>query len=265
MIPAERQHFILSRLAECDILSIQQLTELLDVSHMTIRRDIQMLEQTGRVASVAGGVRLSRKLDQELPHLQKAAMNAAQKQAIGAAAAAMVRDGMVVYLDAGTTALEVARRIGDRSGLTVVTNDFVVCAYLSTHSDCTLYHSGGMVERANQSCVGPAAAQALAGFNYDIAFISTSSWTSSGLSSPSELKGPVKVAVTAQAKRVVLTSDSFKYGVVAALNILLISAFDTIVTDTGLDAGVVAELRDRNITVVIAGDDPSTQNEGDAP
>ncbi|MGY9045702.1 MAG: DeoR family transcriptional regulator, partial [Rhodobacterales bacterium] len=192
MIPAERQQFILSQLAERDVLSIQQLTELLGVSHMTIRRDIQVLEETRRVASVTGGVRLSRKLNQELPHLEKAAINAAQKRAIGAAAASMVRNGMVVYLDAGTTGLEIARRIAERSDLTVVTNDFVICAYLSTHSSCALYHSGGMVERANQSCVGGATAQALTRFNYDIAFISTSCWTISGLSSPSELKGPVK-------------------------------------------------------------------------
>ncbi len=192
MIPAERQQFILSCLAERDIVSIADLVERLGVSHMTVRRDIQALEEAGRVTSVTGGVRLSRRLAQELPHLQKAAMNTGAKRAVGQAAADLVRDGMVIYLDAGTTLLELARQIAGRRGLTVVTNDFVICAWLSTHSDCTLYHSGGLVERANQSCVGGAASEALARFNYDIAFISTSSWTVAGLSSPSEAKGPVK-------------------------------------------------------------------------
>ncbi len=127
---------------------------------MTVRRDIQALEEAGRAF-----LRHRRRAPcravwrRELPHLQKAAMNTGAKRAVGQAAADLVRDGMVIYLDAGTTLLELARQIAGRGGLTVVTNDFVICAWLSTHSDCTLYHSGGLVERANQSCVGGAASE----------------------------------------------------------------------------------------------------------
>ena len=252
MIPAERQQFILSCLAERDIVSIADLVDRLGVSHMTVRRDIQVLEDAGRVSSVTGGVRLSRRLAQELPHLQKAAINTDAKRAVGQAAADLVRDGMVIYLDAGTTLLELARQIAGRRGLTVVTNDFVICAWLSTHSDCTLYHSGGLVERANQSCVGGAASEALARFNYDIAFISTSSWTVAGLSSPSDAKGPVKRVAVDRARRGVLVSDATKYGAVAAMNILPVSVFDTVVTDAGIDAEAADALRDMGIQVILA-------------
>ncbi|WP_378949117.1 DeoR family transcriptional regulator [Paracoccus sp. R86501] len=254
MIPAERQQFILTCLAERDIVTIADLVERLGVSHMTVRRDIQVLEDAGRVTSVTGGVRLSRRLAQELPHLQKAELNTGAKHAVGKAAAELVRDGMVVYVDAGTTMLELARQIGDRRGLTVVTNDFVVCAWLSTHSDCTLYHSGGLVERANQSCVGGAASDALARFNYDIAFISTSSWTLAGLSSPSEAKGPVKRVATEQARHAVLVSDSTKYGAVAAINILPLKVLDTVVTDGGIETHVADALRDMGIQVILTPD-----------
>lgn len=252
MIPAERQQFILSCLAERDIVSIADLVERLGVSHMTVRRDIQALEEAGRVSSVTGGVRLSRRLAQELPHLQKAGINTGLKRAVGRAAADLVQDGMVLYLDAGTTMLELARQIAGRRGLTVVTNDFVICAWLSTHSDCILYHSGGLVERANQSCVGGAASEALARFNYDIAFISTSSWTVAGLSSPSEAKGPVKRMAVEQARRAVLVSDATKYGAVAAINILPVSAFDTVVTDAGIQADAARALREMGVQVILA-------------
>lgn len=268
MIPAERQAFILSSLAARDIVSIAELTARLGVSHMTVRRDIQALEEAGRVTSVAGGVRLSRRLERELPHLQKAGLNTAAKRAVGHAAAELVRDGMVVYLDAGTTLLELARRIAARRGLTVVTNDFVICAWLSAHSDCTLYHSGGLVERENQSCVGGAASEALARFNYDIAFISTSSWTEAGLSSPSEAKGPVKRIAVERARRAVLVSDSTKYGAVAAMNILALQVFDTVVTDTGIGAEVARTLRERGAQVILApqppGGGPEDEEEEDA-
>ncbi|QBX33703.1 DeoR/GlpR transcriptional regulator [Paracoccus liaowanqingii] len=252
MIPAERQHFILSCLAERDVVSIAELVDRLSVSHMTVRRDIQALEGAGRVSSVTGGVRLSRRLAQELPHLQKRAINTDEKRAVSRAAADLVEDGMVIYLDAGTTMLELARLIADRRGLTVVTNDLVVCAWLSEHSDCTLYHSGGLVERANQSCVGDAASEALARFNYDIAFISTSSWTISGLSSPSEAKAAVKRVAVRQARRSVLVSDSTKYGAVAAVNILALSALDSIVTDDRIDADVARALREAGAQVILA-------------
>ncbi|MEH6773430.1 MAG: DeoR/GlpR family DNA-binding transcription regulator, partial [Cereibacter changlensis] len=249
--------FILTCLAERDVVSIAELIDKLGVSHMTVRRDIQVLEQSGRVASVTGGVRLSRRLDQELPHLQKIEINADEKQAIGRAAAGLVGDGMVVYLDAGTTTLEIARRIAGRRNLTVVTNDFVICAWLSTQSDCTLYHSGGLVERDNQSCVGGAASEALARFNYDIAFISTSSWTLAGLSSPSELKGPVKKVAVGQAGRSVLVSDSTKYRVIAAMNILPMTVFDTVVTDRQIEPDAAAALREMGVEVILA-DAPET-------
>ncbi|TJZ90493.1 DeoR/GlpR transcriptional regulator [Paracoccus gahaiensis] len=256
MIPAERQHVILSCLAERDVVSIADLMDRLGVSHMTVRRDIQALEGAGRVSSVTGGVRLSRRLAQELPHLQKMAINTAQKSAVSRVAAALVEDGMVIYLDAGTTLLELARRIADRRDLTVVTNDLVICAFLSEHSGCTLYHSGGLVERANQSCVGDAASEALARFNYDIAFISTSSWTLSGLSSPSEAKAAVKRVAVRQARRSVLVSDSTKYGAVAAVNILALSALDTIVTDDRIDAGQARALRETGAEVILADSAP---------
>ncbi|WP_138469952.1 DeoR/GlpR family DNA-binding transcription regulator [Poseidonocella sp. HB161398] len=252
MIPAERQHFILSCLAERDVASIAELTERLGVSHMTVRRDIQTLERSGRVTSVSGGVRLSQRLDVELPHLQKSGINTGAKQAVGRAAAQLVTDGMVVYLDAGTTTLEIARSIAEREGLTVVTNDFVICAYLSQHSRCTLYHSGGLVERDNQSCIGEAASETLARFNYDIAFISTSSWTITGLSSPSEGKRPVKKTVAGRARRSVFVSDSSKYGMIAAINILPMEVFDIVVTDRLIDSGVAEAIRTMGPEVILA-------------
>lgn len=262
MIPAERQHFILSCLVERDVISIAELTERLGVSHMTVRRDIQSLERLGRVTSVSGGVRLSRRLEAELPHLAKSGINTDQKGAIGRAAARMVRDGMVVYLDAGTTTLEIAHAIADREGLTVVTNDFVICAYLSQNGRCTLYHSGGLVDGDNRSCVGEMASGTLGQFNYDIAFISTSSWTISGLSSPTEAKRPVKHAVIQRARRSVLVSDSAKYGVVAAINILPMEVFDAVVTDGQIDPGVAGEIRDMGLEVILA-EGPRTDGDPD--
>ena len=252
MIPAERQRELLTHLAQRGILSIAELTALLGVSHMTVRRDIQHLEKRGRVTTVSGGVRLPERLAWEPSHDVKFGIKRDEKTNIGRVAATLVDQNATLYLDAGTTTLEIARNLADRTDITVVTNDFQVAAYLTANASCTLYHSGGLVERANQSCVGEAAAEALRHFNFDICFISASSWTISGLSTPQEIKGAVKQAVVAQSARRVLVSDSSKYGIIAAFNIMSLDVFDAVITDTGLQDSVTEALGKKNIQVIFA-------------
>ena len=95
-----------------------------------------------------------------------------------------------------------------RSDIAVVTNDFVIAAFLMREADCRLYHTGGQVERENQSCVGDPAAEAIRRFNFDLAFISTSSFGLRGVSTPSENKVAVKRAVAQSASRSILANTS---------------------------------------------------------
>ncbi|WP_246149224.1 DeoR/GlpR family DNA-binding transcription regulator [Skermanella pratensis] len=252
MIPAERQHFITSSLAGRGVISIAELTELLGVSHMTVRRDIQQLERDGHVMTVPGGVRLPERISVEPSHVVKSRLQHEQKAAIGRTAAALVPEGAVVYLDAGTTTLEIARRLPERSDITVVTNDFVVAGYLARHSACRLYHTGGEVERENQSCVGDTAAQAIRRYNFDIAFLSTSSWGMRGVSTPAENKIPVKQAIVQSAVKAVLVTDSSKYGKVGTFNAVPLEALGAVVTDDRLAPNVRDAIARMGITVHIA-------------
>ena len=106
MIPIERQQQILQMLAERGVVSILALTERLGVSHMTVRRDIQKLEQQGRVLSVSGGVSLAQRITSEPSHAAKRSLMQEAKLAIARLAADQVSAGCTVYLDAGTTSLD---------------------------------------------------------------------------------------------------------------------------------------------------------------
>ncbi|MFC3124944.1 DeoR family transcriptional regulator [Pseudoroseomonas globiformis] len=247
---------IVSRLTGRGVLSISELMELLRVSHMTVRRDIQHLERQGRVMSVAGGIRLPEKIFNEPSHLAKAAMLHAEKAAIGTLAAAMVEPGSVIYLDAGTTTLEIARLLAGREDIAVVTNDFVIAAFLSREAGCRLYHTGGQVERENQSCVGEPAAEAIRRFNFDMAFISTSSFGMRGVSTPSENKVAVKRAIAESAARSILVTDSSKYGRIGTFNAVPLEALSAIITDSGLPENVCTAIRQRGIALRIAETSP---------
>ncbi|MBP0447576.1 DeoR/GlpR transcriptional regulator [Roseomonas sp. SSH11] len=252
MIPAERQNLIVSRLSGQGVLSIAELTELLGVSHMTVRRDIQQLEREGRVMSVAGGVRLPQRIRIEPSHDTKAAMAHAEKTAIGRLALGLIPPGAVIYLDAGTTTLEIAQGLAGRDDITVVTNDFVIVALLAREAQCALFHTGGAVERENQSCVGEPAAEAIRRFNFDIAFISTSSFGLRGVSTPSENKVAVKRAIAQSAARSILVTDSSKYGRIGTFNAVPLEALSAIVTDSGLPEDVRTAINQRGIALHIA-------------
>lgn len=252
MIPAERQRTILSLLSHQEVISISELVEQLDVSHMTIRRDIVKLEASGKVVSVSGGVQLAQALHRELSHDAKVEQQANEKVQIGKLAAQLIEKDATVYLDAGTTSLEIAHQLATREDLLIITNDFSIAAYLMNHSPCEIYHTGGKVDRENQSSIGGKVAEFLAGMNIDIAFISSSSWSLKGLSTPNENKVLVKKAIVKSAQTNYLISDSTKYGRVASFHALDMESLDGVITDTNLPSSVIEELNDKGIEVINA-------------
>ena len=151
MIPIERHQRILALVEQRGAVSINELTEILGVSHMTIRRDVSKLEEQGLLVSVSGGVRAVSRLAAEPSHLVKSTLQSEEKQAIGALAASLIAKNSCIYLDAGTTTLALARAILDRDDLQVVTNDFEITQLLIDASQCGVIHTGGTLCRENRS------------------------------------------------------------------------------------------------------------------
>lgn len=234
MIPAERQRLILSMLKEKEICTIGELTTKLAVSHMTVRRDIAKLEERGRVFSVAGGVQRIESVREEQTHQTKSTQNLEIKSALGQACANLVPQQATVYLDAGTTMLEVARTLAKRDDILVVTNDLLIAEYLTVHGTCNHYLTGGRIDRNNHSCVGDMAASFVSRLNIDVAFVSATCWDPRGISSPSEAKVMVKKALVKVSKQTILVSDSSKFGRSGTFLAMENQNFDMIVCDDKL-------------------------------
>ena len=220
MIPIERHQRILALVEQRGAVSINELTEILGVSHMTIRRDVSKLEEQGLLVSVSGGVRAVSRLAAEPSHLVKSTLQSEEKQAIGALAASHIAKNSCIYLDAGTTTLALARAILD---LQVVTNDFEITQLLIDASQCGVIHTGGTLCRENRSCVGESAARTLRHLAIDTAFISASGWDSRGIFTPDENKVTVKETVSQVSARSILLCDSSKYNQVATFMALPLS------------------------------------------
>ncbi|QIM67682.1 DeoR family transcriptional regulator [Mannheimia granulomatis] len=252
MIPVERQRKILQFINSNGIASINFLAKQLKVSHMTIRRDIQKLEEEGKISSVSGGVQSLERLTVELPHNDKSMLFQNEKFAIGTLASQLIPPHTTVYLDAGTTTLEIAHQIIDRTDLLIVTNDFVIAHYLSNSGKCDLIHIGGSVCKENLSTTGSLAAEFLKNISIDMAFISTSSWNLKGLTTPNENKIPVKKAILEASKQNILVTDSSKYGKVATFFVCPLTAFDQIICDKGLFENVQDALKGLSVQLNLA-------------
>lgn len=186
---------------------------------------------------------------QEPSHQIKTELGTPQKAAIGKLAASLVQPESCIYLDAGTTTLAI-RQLVTMNKLTVVTNDFVIADYLMDNSGRTIIHTGGAVCREKRSCVGEAAATLLRGLIIDQAFISASSWSVRGISTPAEDKVAVKRAVASRQK--ILVRDATKYGQVATWLALPLSEFNQIVIDDGLPESAIRALAKVDISLLMA-------------
>ncbi|HDX1190856.1 TPA: DeoR/GlpR transcriptional regulator [Pasteurella multocida] len=251
LIPAARQKKILNLIHQQGIVRITNLVELMGVSHMTIRRDIQKLEEKGKVVSVSGGVQLLERLISEPTRDDKSLLFHQQKSAIGLVAANLIPANATIYLDAGTTTLEIAKQITDRDDLLVITNDFGIVDYLISNGRCDLIHTGGRVCKENRSSVGELSAQFLRNISIDIAFISTSSWNLQGLTTPDENKLPVKRAIVQASRRNILVTDSSKYGKVATFLLYALDTLDQIICDKALLINAQEKIKEMDIELLL--------------
>ncbi|HDR1499613.1 TPA: DeoR/GlpR transcriptional regulator, partial [Pasteurella multocida] len=242
---------ILNLIHQQGIVRITNLVELMGVSHMTIRRDIQKLEEKGKVVSVSGGVQLLERLISEPTRDDKSLLFHQQKSAIGLVAANLIPANATIYLDAGTTTLETAKQITDRDDLLVITNDFGIVDYLISNGRCDLIHTGGRVCKENRSSVGELSAQFLRNISIDIAFISTSSWNLQGLTTPDENKLPVKRAIVQASRRNILVTDSSKYGKVATFLLYALDTLDQIICDKALLINAQEKIKEMDIELLL--------------
>ncbi|WP_150254182.1 DeoR/GlpR family DNA-binding transcription regulator [Nocardiopsis deserti] len=272
MIPAQRRELLVRELRGTGVLSVKELCEILDVSHMTVRRDIMTLEEEGRVRSVPGGVELVSQVRSEPSYRDKSRVDVAEKRAMARAAAALVGEGQTVYLDAGTTLGHLVPSLWSVTGLTVITNDITTAASLTDHPDVTLFLIGGQIDRENRSSVGDIAAATIEEFNIDVAFVSTSSWDlSRGTTTPSRAKVAVKRAAMAAASTSVLVAGADKYGAFGTFKVAALTSFASVITDDRLAESSVRAIRELGVGLEVvapqreADEDASTTGSDEEP
>jgi DeoR/GlpR family transcriptional regulator of sugar metabolism len=259
----QRREEILHALAATGEVSFVQLAKDLDVSEMTIRRDVEQLERSGQLRRVRGGAISTVSRSFETPVSQRQETSSAAKVAIGKLAASLVDDGDTVILDAGTTSFALAQELRSKQGLTIVTASLSIAIELAQVADFRIIVTGGQVHGAELSLTGAMAEDAFASVNCDLAFIGVAGVRlSPGLTDFNPDDARVKRAAIRSARRRVVLADRTKLGRVTFVTVAALTEVDALVTDAPLDdptvvaaassglqifsASVDGELRDLN-------------------
>ena len=257
VLASQRQDRILEQVAVHGAARVSELVELLGVSDMTVRRDIDALAGRGLVARVHGGVTAAGGRSAEEPgFVAKSTLQITEKVAIAREAVRLVEPGAAVAISAGTTTYEVARLLRHVERLTVVTNSIPVAQLLHEEqpADMTVILTGG-IRTPSDALVGPVAVQALEGLHVDWLFMGVHGFdVRAGLTTPNMVEGDTDRALIACARQVVVTADSSKWGVVALTTIAGLDEVDVLVTDSGLPPGAHDVLGERVDRLVVAPD-----------
>ncbi len=235
MIPTDRLEQILKLTQAHGTVTNITLAEKLGVSLMTVRRDIIELEHRGLLRRVHGGVQSAASPDRGFSLRSRQQQTA--KHAIGAAAALLVQDFETIYLDAGSTAFEMALSLRQRSvkGVRVVTHAINIAAELSGLNHIGVVQIGGEVFGQTFAATGPLAIQAIRTLSFDQFFMSAQGFDlRNGLTDSNLLEVEVKQAVLAATKKVVLIADSSKWGVTSFARVAALNVVSQIITDSGI-------------------------------
>ncbi|MET0844006.1 MAG: DeoR/GlpR family DNA-binding transcription regulator [Mycetocola sp.] len=253
LIPEQRRRVLEEILRSDGVVITRDAADKLGVSAMTVRRDIAELERSGIASAVSGGARLAPAQRPPEARGERAVLETEEKQVIAAAAAELIEDGMAIYLDAGTTCEAIARSLGGRSGLTVVTSDFSAAMALMGNPGVRTIHTGGEIDPVSGSSAGLFAASTAKAIHTDLCFLSTGAWDlRRGISTTSADKVAVKVAAAESATRCILVASSSKYGVSERYHVAPLAMLEQVITDDRLGPAPRSELEAAQLDITYA-------------
>jgi DeoR/GlpR family transcriptional regulator of sugar metabolism len=256
MLAQQRRARIVNMVREAGAVKVVDLVAELDVSDMTVRRDLDALARDGLVRKVHGGATSPSFGSTDEPGFDaKAMLEPLEKAAIARKAAAMVVPGQAVGISAGTTTWALAHELRVVPGITVVTNSIRVAQvfYDAGATDQTVVLTGG-VRTISDALVGPVTLTSLAALNLDMIFLGVHGMdVRRGFTTPNLMEAETNRAFVQAARQLVVVADHTKWGVVGISTFATLSQADTLITDDGIGPEGMGELRDHVQSLVIAG------------
>lgn len=255
MLTVERKNLILKILDEQSSVSVAELSKILKVSEVTVRKILNDLDKQRVLHRTRGGAVSLSVAMRESDEREKERQNIPEKKAIAKLAYGLIEDSDTVYLDAGSTTLELVKLIrnGSKRNLIVVTNALNIAMELIDSYDIQLVFIGGTVRHKIMSCVGALAENAVRSMCFDKVFMGMNSvCLEMGVTTPNLNEAQIKLQVIESAKDAVLICDASKFGKVSMARICPLNRFSSVITDWHISKDLAKEIKDANVNLVVA-------------
>lgn len=248
MLQHQRQNHILEQIKILGAIQVEQLAQEMDVSTMTIRRDLTKLAKEGHILRCYGGALQK----EEIPYREKKSTNEKAKTLIAHTAKKLIEKENTIFLDAGTTAYYLAVELQTRADLTIVTTDMEI-AQLLKNAAPTLILCGGQVQKTTGSLYGFFTNQMITSMRFDIAFVGSACIDEDFNSlTPTIEKAELKQLATKHAKKSYLMVDASKFYKQAMTKINSLSDYTGVITEKKFTSQEKKILFKKNITVINA-------------
>jgi DeoR family fructose operon transcriptional repressor len=229
--PEQRRRSITELVTKHGSLSVEELATRLDVSESTIRRDLRDLADRNLVERTHGGVAPMTNVGIERSFNRRLIQHLERKQAIADRAVEEISEGHVVYFDAGTTTMQVAKMLPDDDSTIAVTSSPMLVLELSK-SDGTVKMTGGEYRDETKALVGPTTEDYIRNSNFDLAFIGVNGIEPDGmLSAPNESEAKIKQLVVEHSARTVVVTTAEKFDEQSFRRFGSIEDIDLLITD----------------------------------
>jgi DeoR family fructose operon transcriptional repressor len=255
MLAGERQRKILEEIRNRGASTISELSKDFSVSEMTIRRDLDRLEQEGLIKRTYGGA-LSLELATFEPTFQeKGAVNIEEKRRIGTAAVSMINQGNTIFLTTGTTTMQIVKNLVKSRpviNLTVATNSLNNAYELCKLDSIRLFVIGGEVRKKSYAMIMPQLEESLKGICIDKFFLGVNGLSYEyGLTIPNPLEAQLCRLVIQKSRETIVVADHSKFGKAAFAHIANLNEIDKIITDSALDQEYISQIKDKGIEVIV--------------
>ncbi|MEQ7798779.1 DeoR/GlpR family DNA-binding transcription regulator [Pedobacter sp. ASV1-7] len=249
---AERHQYILNKIQTDGSIDVQSLCKKLNVSSVTIRKDLKLLEDKNLLFRTHGGATLNNPYTVDRPVNEKEHLQSAEKMRIGALAAGLIEDNDSIIIASGTTVLAMARCIKPKGSLTVLTSALNVALELLNHADVEIIQLGGLVRKSSASVAGPYSDNVLGNVFCSKLYLGVDGIDLEfGLTTTSASEAHLNKQMIESSQKVIVLADSTKFGKRGFGKICGIEAVDHIITDSGIPDQVKKGLESHGIKVSI--------------
>ncbi len=247
----ERRDEIIQILYDQGKVRVDDLSKRFNVTSVTIRNDLDFLENKGILHRTHGGALMRKNVYEDHTLEEKKKIRSAEKQRIGKRAVELINDGDSILLDSGTTTLEIARQMQEKQNLTVMTNAIPIAVELKNKENINVMLTGGALRSESFSLVGPDAEAIIRNYYFDKLFLGVDGIDIElGLTTPNPMEAQLNRLMVERAREVIAVADSSKFGRQSFSFICEMDVISTIITDSKLNEEFEKKLISQDINVI---------------